>query len=395
MGVALLAASAALMVLVGDAGVSEARSFREAQIPNGARNTCGTCHGSQRSIRNSFGQDVEASLNPLGGMGNVDWGAIYDEDSDGDGFTNGEELGDPDGDCVSTEGRLECGDLRPIYVSHPGDRNDFPVQAECGNGVVDRGEECDGEDLRNASCENLGFTGGDVECSRSCTLDVDECTVCGDGVAEGSDEECDGDDLAAETCESLGFLGGDLECSGGCAFDTSACQVDPENPCGDGARADDEECDGEDLGGQTCEGLGLISGELTCGRACTLDASECSTCGNSVIDGDEECDSAELGEGVCPEGTVGEVACAEDCSLDLSACEASVSNNGTNNGGTNNGGTNNGGTNNGGTNNGADNGADAGGSSGDGGCAVGAGSFSSSPAAVLLVALGWFVLRRK
>ncbi len=36
--------------------------------------------------------------------------------------------------------------------------------------------------------------------------------ICGDGKAEG-EEECDGEDLRGETCESKGFVGGTLGCT--------------------------------------------------------------------------------------------------------------------------------------------------------------------------------------
>lgn len=47
-------------------------------------------------------------------------------------------------------------------------------------------------------------------------------SVCGDGIIEG-DEDCEGDDLAGHTCESLGFLGGELSCDDDCSFDISGC----------------------------------------------------------------------------------------------------------------------------------------------------------------------------
>jgi len=46
--------------------------------------------------------------------------------------------------------------------------------------------------------------------------------VCGDAIAD-LDEECDGADLAGETCESLGFAAGTLLCDAACAFDASQC----------------------------------------------------------------------------------------------------------------------------------------------------------------------------
>lgn len=46
--------------------------------------------------------------------------------------------------------------------------------------------------------------------------------VCGDGMV-GGDEECDGDDWAGSTCESLGYVPGRLACSESCTFDASGC----------------------------------------------------------------------------------------------------------------------------------------------------------------------------
>jgi hypothetical protein len=50
------------------------------------------------------------------------------------------------------------------------------LRTTCGNGVVDPGEDCDGADLDGADCTDVGFTGGTLACSPSCTFDVDGCT---------------------------------------------------------------------------------------------------------------------------------------------------------------------------------------------------------------------------
>ena len=48
---------------------------------------------------------------------------------------------------------------------------------------------------------------------------------CGNGVIEGT-ESCDGDDLAGTECADVGdFVGGTLSCDDACEFDTSACAV--------------------------------------------------------------------------------------------------------------------------------------------------------------------------
>ncbi len=47
-------------------------------------------------------------------------------------------------------------------------------------------------------------------------------SICGDGVAEW-DEQCDGVDLNGQTCEGLGYTGGTLSCSDSCTFYVSDC----------------------------------------------------------------------------------------------------------------------------------------------------------------------------
>jgi hypothetical protein len=103
-----------------------------------------------------------------------------------------------------------------------------PPTAECGNGVVEPGEACDGDDLAGASCSGHGFTTGTVTCTASCTLDTGACTACGNGVVEPG-EACDGDDLAGASCASLGFTHGRLACDAACGLDAGAC-----SRCGDG-----------------------------------------------------------------------------------------------------------------------------------------------------------------
>jgi hypothetical protein len=47
--------------------------------------------------------------------------------------------------------------------------------------------------------------------------------VCGNGIVE-SGEQCDGADLGGQTCEGLGYtLGGTLTCNAGCGFNVSGC----------------------------------------------------------------------------------------------------------------------------------------------------------------------------
>ncbi len=102
------------------------RSFRVSKVPYGSKYSCNTCHTSGGgSPLNAFGSDVETRVTPNGLEGF--WGPeLAALDSDGDGFTNGEELQDPDG--IWSEGFANPGD--PALVTHPGNPNDFPTSIQ-------------------------------------------------------------------------------------------------------------------------------------------------------------------------------------------------------------------------------------------------------------------------
>lgn len=122
-----------LFCLLGDN--AQARPSRVGLIPNGDQNRCANCHINPGGggPRDPFGLDVQ----PLVSGGQQDfWDEVLaEEDSDDDGFTNGEELGDPDGDGVPN---------RTVNITLPGDANDAPV-SELGDCNLDT--VLDGDDL--------------------------------------------------------------------------------------------------------------------------------------------------------------------------------------------------------------------------------------------------------
>lgn len=88
-------------------------------------------------------------------------------------------------------------------------------------------------------------------------------------------EECDGVNLGGNTCVSLGFDGGSLGCAADCTLDTSACET-IEEFCGDGIINLAEDCDGAQLGNATCASAGFVFGTIACNPAtCQLDTSAC------------------------------------------------------------------------------------------------------------------------
>ncbi len=58
---------------------------------------------------------------------------------------------------------------------------------------------------------------------------VIEPALCGNGIRQPG-EECDGNDLGGQTCVSLGYVGGTLSCKADCTFDTSGCTIAPPPP---------------------------------------------------------------------------------------------------------------------------------------------------------------------
>ncbi len=87
-------------------------------------------------------------------------------------------------------------------------------EGECGDLMVDPGEECDDGNLDP----------GDG-CEADCTL-TPAPDNCGNGELD-DDEACDGDLLPVTECSDIDekFTGGALSCAENCSFNTSACEV--------------------------------------------------------------------------------------------------------------------------------------------------------------------------
>jgi cysteine-rich repeat protein len=182
-----------------------------------------------------------------------------------------------------------------------------PPGAECGNGRLEVGEECD--DGNTSDCDG---------CSAACRVE----TGCGDGARCGA-EQCD--DGNADDCD-------------GCS---TACRVETGLLCGDGTvnAPCGEECEPPGVGGCTLEctnAAGCGNGIVEAGEACddgnTDDCDGCTSkctptagCGDGVRCGAEECDDGNptscdgcsatctREEGaICGDGIVS-AACGEDC----------------------------------------------------------------------------------
>lgn len=190
----------------------------------------------------------------------------------------------------------------------------------CGDQLTEGSEICDGIDLGGATCISEGFDSGALACSLDCAeLDTSGCGTCGNALIDG-DETCDGNAVGGATCTMVGYDSGTLACASGCdALDPTGCGT-----CGNQTIDGSESCDGNELGGETCSSQGFDSGTLACAESCAdFDTLECGTCGNDLVDGGEVCDGVDLGGATCQsEGfDLGTLACTNDCSgLDTSAC---------------------------------------------------------------------------
>ncbi len=295
-------------------------------------------------------------------------------ESCGDGFV------DPDEDCDGNVGEATCESLgHYITVGTLRCKSNCKYDlsecgGKCGDGLpdVNDGEECDGENLNGKSCQSLGYGGGTLVCKADCSFDRTGCTnACGNGYLEGGEgcddgnqrnadgcssecqvevgwscenddpsdcspvcqdgqavgsEECDKQDLRGETCLTLGFHGGELACTFLCGFDTELCEQ--YGRCQDGVlQAEHEVCDGTLLAGETCTSQGYYAGTLACAPDCqAFDTNGCAgRCGDGAVQGDagELCDGTNLGGQTCAGRGFygGALACNADCrGFDESAC---------------------------------------------------------------------------
>jgi hypothetical protein len=110
------------------------------------------------------------------------------------GNTNGNTAGTTGGgttDAESAEATTQVADGSASATSSTGGVDDTagpgpgttgPVAEEgpvgnCGNGVIDAGEQCDGADLQGFDCASLGLNGGTLACDpMMCTFDTSMCS---------------------------------------------------------------------------------------------------------------------------------------------------------------------------------------------------------------------------
>jgi hypothetical protein len=201
------------------AGEAAARDFRVNDIPNGAVFMCMNCHMStDGKTFTPFGSDARCHLvgNVPTEQQHVDWlnpsttgncGPLYLRDSDGDGYPNGVELGDP-------TGMWKPGNANPPgQHSNPGDPNSVQPPV-CNDGKLEKNEDCDGDMLTTTDCLDLDLGIGMLKCGPGCHYDTSGCsnatTGSGGGVADPQSGGCTLSDPGAGSLASDAAIAGAL-----------------------------------------------------------------------------------------------------------------------------------------------------------------------------------------
>ena len=215
--------------------------------------------------------------------------------------------------CTSNEppGPGEPGRGKFVKVELP------PLDAVCGNGRREAGEECDDGDTSDCdACSNActivtgcgdGVVCGHEACDDGGTDDCDGCSasctlesglLCGDGIVNAAcGEECD--PPAPDVCSNLctrevgcgnGIVDPGEACDDGDADDCDGCTTRCTAPtgCGDGIVCGNEACD--DGNATACDG---------CSPTCEVEVGY--RCGDGIVDGTcgEECDPPTAVDPVC------------------------------------------------------------------------------------------------
>lgn len=203
------------------------------------------------------------------------------------------------GTCDSTENKTTC-----------------PADCFCGNGTCESGENGLNCPVDCGSCNYNG------------TCDTEEipgtCTDCYCG-----NHTCDSGENSVNCPGDCGLCNSNGTCESG--ESTTSCPADCY--CGNGTLDSGEQCDGTNLGGQTCQGLGYDAGTLSCSLVCTYNTSSCCdqecsppgalecvdstsyrVCGNSDLDVCNEWVTYSCAPGETCTNGICTIGCVDECS---------------------------------------------------------------------------------
>lgn len=142
-------------------------------VPNYGVNSCNTCHSSGNAL-NPFGQAFQSA-----GANSTAWASLFELDSDVDGQTNGEELGDPCG--AYTAGGSPA---RTTQISHPAN----PMSMSSAPSAPDE----DSDDVSDG-CDNCPVAANPDQEDTDGDGDGDVCDGAGEGEGEGEPGEGEGE----------------------------------------------------------------------------------------------------------------------------------------------------------------------------------------------------------
>jgi len=118
------------------------------------------CFGESPSVP----EDTEGSSSTGDGGSTTGPGPVASSDETGTGSTGSTGSTGADDTTTATTASTSTGD----------DTTGEP--AECGNGVAEADEACDGVDWQGETCETLGYLPGRLACTKACEFDVTGCT---------------------------------------------------------------------------------------------------------------------------------------------------------------------------------------------------------------------------
>jgi hypothetical protein len=214
---------------------------------------------TQTTVNDSM--DDEDDLETGDDMGDGDQTGDGDGDQTGDGDGDGDQTGDGDGDQTGDGDGDQTGD---------GDGDPGP---SCGNGVLDPGETCDGNDFNGATCQGLGYDMGTLTCT-NCAVSTATCSNAPQPGLGQLYSHC----LANENCPGLGAcvtvtMQGQMNPFDG--YCTNFCNSDAQCFANVGGNAvprcnnePDRYCELDCSGGKTCPGgmacINLQGGKQLC-----------------------------------------------------------------------------------------------------------------------------------
>ena len=246
---------------------------------------------------------------------------VDDLEQCGNGFIEGNEQCDPQG--FPTDSLLCLQVIGPLAICTSNCQcaalsDDVSDIQECGNSVVEDGEQCDPPDAVTTSSLCVTQYGLDAKCSSNCQCldgaDEDFSPInnqCGNLVTEFG-EQCDPPDYPTEAplCDQL--EGSNALCNFDCQCEQAPSEIFPLNNCGNGDIEAREQCDPPNSPTDSLLCFDQYGNDAFCSSDCQCTSERAPVCGNQITEFGEWCDSGMAG-GPSPECGSGS-SCDSSCS---------------------------------------------------------------------------------